>query len=246
MITIITGAASGIGEGLALGLSPSRQLVLCDLPEKKAQLDLLADQINGSSRVEATVLTADVSDPDGVAGLLRDARRVGIVDGLVNCAGVTMVKGILETSVADFHLLINVNLLGTQLCITEAARAMKADQVGGSIVAISSINALIGMPSQAVYTAAKAAINSLVASAAYDLGPDGIRVNAIAPGSIRTAGMNPHGGEDQTFVDRIPLRRIGHPEDMVGPVRFLLSDAASYVTGAVLVVDGGLMQLRGE
>lgn len=245
MITIITGAASGIGEGLALGLSPSRSLVLCDLPEKQAQLDLLAKKLNALNRAQATVLTVDVSDPDGVAALVRGARQIGVVDGFVNCAGVTMTKGILETSVADFHVLINVNLLGTQLCITHAARQMKADQVRGSIVAISSVNALIGLPSQAVYTAAKAAVNSLVASAAHDLGPDGIRVNAVAPGSIRTAGMNPHGGENRAFVNSVPLRRVGQPEDVVGPVSFLLSEAASYVTGSVLVVDGGLAQLRG-
>ncbi len=124
--------------------------------------------------------------------------------------------------------------------------ALRRQGTPGSVVVVSSINGLIGLPSQAVYSAAKAAVNSLVTAGAVEGGPYGIRVNAIAPGSTRTAGMNPNAGDDPAENLGIPMRRVGQPEDMVGPVRFLLSDESAYVTGCVLTVDGALMHVRGH
>jgi NAD(P)-dependent dehydrogenase (short-subunit alcohol dehydrogenase family) len=238
-VTIITGAASGIGEGLVIGLAGSRRLVIADLPANLAKLADLADKTG------SVAVTADVSNADDVAALVREARSVGPIQGLVNCAGFTRHQRVAQTSVADFHALINVNLLGTVLCLRLAAEQMQRDKVAGSLVAISSINAFIGARDQAIYTAAKTAVNSVVGAAAQDWGPSGIRVNAIAPGSIRTAGMNPRAGDNPAASQRIPMQRVGYPADLVGPVRFLLSDDSRYVTGTVLVVDGGLMLLRG-
>lgn len=237
-VTIITGAASGIGEGLVHGLS-GRRLVICDLPARTAELDRLA------AATGATAVVADVGRADDVEALVARARSLGPVRGLVNCAGFTRHQRVGDTTVADFQELIATNLLGTMLTLTAVARQMRADGVGGSLVTMSSINAFIGAREQAVYTAAKAAVNSLVGAAAQDYGPDGIRVNAIAPGSIRTAGMNPRAGDFPEWSAKIPLGRAGEPVDLVGPVRFLLGDDAAYVTGTVLVVDGGLMLLRG-
>lgn len=238
-VTIITGAASGIGEGLAYGLAGTHRLVVSDLPANADKLAALADATG------AVAISADVSRSDDVDALVQRARALGPVSGLVNCAGFTRQERIDQTSVEDFRSLIDVNLLGTMLTLTSTAAQMRRDRVGGSLVTISSINAFIGARQQAVYTAAKAAVNSIVTAAAQDWGPDGIRVNAVAPGSIRTAGMNPHAGDHPGHAERIPLRRIGWPDDLVGPVRFLLGADSAYVTGTVLVVDGGMMLLRG-
>lgn len=238
-VTIVTGAASGIGEGVACGLAGSHRLVLADLVASADRLAAVAE------RTGAVAVHADVSDPGDVDALVQQARQLGPVTGLVNCAGFTRHERLDETSVEDFRSLLDVNLLGTVLTLTATAKQMQRDGVPGSLVTMSSINAFVGAQGQAVYTAAKAAVNSVVASAAQDWGPDGIRVNAIAPGSIRTAGMNPRAGDHPGHAERIPLRRVGHPVDLVGPVRFLLSGESAYVTGAVLVVDGGMMLLRG-
>lgn len=238
-VTIITGAASGIGEGLAYGLAGTHRLVVSDLPANADKLAALADATG------AVAFNADVSRSDDVDALVQRARALGPVSGLVNCAGFTRQERIDQTSVEDFRSLIDVNLLGTLLTLTSTAAQMRRDRVGGSLVTISSINAFIGARQQAVYSAAKAAVNSIVTAAAQDWGPDGIRVNAVAPGSIRTAGMNPHAGDHPGHAERIPLRRIGRPDDLVGPVRFLLGADSAYVTGTVLVVDGGMMLLRG-
>lgn len=237
-VTIITGAASGIGEGLAYGLAGTHRLVVSDLPANADKLAALADATG------AVAFSADVSRSDDVDALVQRARALGPVSVLVNCAGFTRQERIDQTSVEDFRSLIDVNLLGTMLTLTSTAAQMRRDRVGGSLVTISSINAFIGARQQAVYTAAKAAVNSIVTAAAQDWGPDGIRVNAVAPGSIRTAGMNPHAGDHPGHAERIPLRRIGWPDDLVGPVRFLLGADSAYVTGTVLVVDGGMMLLR--
>jgi NAD(P)-dependent dehydrogenase (short-subunit alcohol dehydrogenase family) len=125
-------------------------------------------------------------------------------------------------------------------------RQMREQRRHGSIVVITSINAAIGLADQAVYSAAKAGVTSLVGAAAIEGGPNGIRVNAVAPGSIRTRGMNPDAGNDPSSSAMIPLRRVGQPFDLVGPTRFLLSDESQYVTGCVLTVDGGLMHVRGS
>lgn len=238
-VTIITGAAGGIGCGLVTSLAPTLRLVLVDLPARLRELIQLAEQTG------AHAVAADVSVEHDVQALVAQARRLGPITGLVHCAGFTRHERIGETSVQDFQSLVNTNLLGTLLCMTAVAEQMQADAVSGSLVAISSINALIGAKKQAVYTATKAAIHSLVVSAAQEWGPSGIRVNAIAPGSIRTPGMNPQAGDDPELNRRIPLQRVGLPADLVGPVRFLLSDEAAYMTGTVVVVDGGLMLVRG-
>lgn len=238
-VTIVTGAASGIGEGVARGLAHERRLVVCDLPANASRLGQVARETG------AVAVDADVSQEEDVAALVQRARSLGPVAGLVNCAGFTRHERIGETSVTDFRALLDVNLLGTVLTLSRTAEQMQRDGVAGSLVTMSSINSFIGARGQAAYTAAKAAVNSVVASAAQDWGPSGIRVNAVAPGSIRTAGMNPRAGDHPGQNERIPLRRVGYPADLVGPVRFLLGEESAYVTGTVLVVDGGMMLLRG-
>jgi NAD(P)-dependent dehydrogenase (short-subunit alcohol dehydrogenase family) len=238
-VVVVTGAASGIGEELAVQLARDWTIVAADLPARLPELGRLADAH------ALHVVAADVSDPEQVEDLFATACRLGPLAGSVNCAGVTRVAHLTETSPELYDSLMAVNLKGNFLMLRAAALALRREQTPGSIVAITSINAVAGLPDQAVYTAAKAAVNSLVTAAAVECGPYGIRVNAIAPGSTRTAGMNPRAGDDPAAVMTIPMRRIGYPRDIVGPTRFLLSEESAYVTGSVLTVDGGLMHVRG-
>jgi NAD(P)-dependent dehydrogenase (short-subunit alcohol dehydrogenase family) len=236
---VVTGAASGIGAQLTLALARQWTVVACDLPERLPEIEVLAGE-HGTVAVGA-----DVSKPDDVDNLFAVARRSGPLRGAVSCAGVMAKAYLSETTPEVFDHLVDVNLKGNFLVMRAAHRALHGQGTPGSVVVVSSINALTGLPSQAVYSAAKAAVNSLVAAAAVEGGPFGIRVNAIAPGSIRTAGINPHAGDDPAENLGVPMRRVGQPGDMAGPVRFLLSDESAYVTGCVLTVDGGLMHMRG-
>jgi NAD(P)-dependent dehydrogenase (short-subunit alcohol dehydrogenase family) len=239
-VVVVTGAASGIGAQLTSGLARDWTVVACDLPERLPEIEALAAE-HGTVAVGG-----DVSKPEDVDNLFAVAGRSGRLRGAVSCAGVLAKAYLSETTPEVFDHLVDVNLKGNFLVMRAAHRALRAQGTPGSVVVVSSINALIGLPSQAVYSAAKAAANSLVSAAAVEGGPYGIRVNAIAPGSTRTAGMNPHAGDDPAENLGIPMRRVGLPGDMVGPVRFLLSDESAYVTGCVLTVDGGLMHMRGQ
>jgi NAD(P)-dependent dehydrogenase (short-subunit alcohol dehydrogenase family) len=238
-VIVVTGAASGIGEELAVQLAREWTVVAADVPERLPELRQLSD----SYGVHAVV--ADVTRAEDINELFRRAVALGPLSGAVSCAGVTRVLYLTETEPGVFDYLMAVNLRGHCLVIRAAVQALRSQARSGSVVVVSSINGMIGLPDQAVYTAAKAGVNSLVGAAAVECGPDGIRVNAIAPGLTRTRGMAPHAGDNPEDVRRIPMRRVGQPRDMVGPVRFLLTEESAYVTGCVLTVDGGLMHVRG-
>jgi NAD(P)-dependent dehydrogenase (short-subunit alcohol dehydrogenase family) len=238
-VVVVTGAASGIGEELAVQLATTWTIVAADLPDRLPELRHLAEA-HGLHAV-----AVDVSKADEVDHLFREAEQVGPLAGSVNCAGFTRHAHVTDTDPELYDSLMGVNLRGNFLMLRAAVLALRRQDKPGSVIAVSSINAMIGLPDQAVYSAAKAAVNSLVAAAAVENGPYGVRVNALAPGAIRTRGMFPNGGDDPAHSRPIPLRRVATPRDMVGPVRFLLSDESAYVTGCVLVVDGGLMHMRG-
>lgn len=237
-VVVVTGAASGIGEELARSLAREWTVVAADLPERLAELELAAAEHG------FVAVGADVSRPQDVEALFEHARQTGRIGGVASCAGVTRPAHVSETTPEMFDFLIGANLKSNFLVMRAALLALRRQGGGGSVVVVSSINATIGLPDQAVYTAAKAAVNSLVTAAAVEGGPYGTRVNAIAPGLTRTRGMSPRAGDDPAENRAIPLGRVGQPIDMVGPVRFLLSDESAYVTGSVLSVDGGLMHLR--
>jgi NAD(P)-dependent dehydrogenase (short-subunit alcohol dehydrogenase family) len=237
-VVVVTGAASGIGAELARALGREWTVVAADLPDRLPELRAVADE-HGFGAVGA-----DVTQPEGVELLFEQAGQAGRLWGVVSCAGVTRRAHVSETTPELFDFLIGVNLKGNFLVMRAALLALRHQGGPGSIVVVSSINAAVGLPSQAVYTAAKAAVNSLVTAASVEGGPHGVRVNAIAPGLTRTRGMSPHAGDDPAEDRTIPLGRVGQPGDMVGPVRFLLSDESAYVTGCVLPVDGGLMHVR--
>lgn len=234
-VAVVTGAASGMGRATALRFaSKGARVVAADVNE--AGLAEMAATAGG----EFLRVTADVSDREQVDALVqRTVDRFGGVDVMVANAGIGHGKSFLDTTEEDFDRVLAVNLKGVLFCGQAAARAMVAARRGGAIVNVASTYAEVTAPERAAYSASKGGVRMLTKSMAVDLGPHGIRVNAVAPGWIRT-GMNPldDPGRVADLEAAIPLGRIGTPDDVAGVIEFLASDAAAYVSGAMLFVDG--------
>jgi NAD(P)-dependent dehydrogenase (short-subunit alcohol dehydrogenase family) len=228
---LVTGAASGIGRVLALGLAAEGALVhVNDLEEPAAVHAELPAARRGLS------LACDVSDVAAVRGMFA---QLDGLDVLVNCAGIVGWTNVLEPSEETWDRVVDTNLKGTFFCSVEAARLMRGAG-GGSIVNVSTVVAARGMRNMTPYAASKGGINALTIQLAVELAPDGIRVNAFAPGATN---VERNLADDPDYAEKwaplIPLGRIGEPEDMVGPTVFFASDESAFVTGQLLYVDGG-------
>jgi L-rhamnose 1-dehydrogenase len=249
---LVTGASRGIGRGIALGLAAAGADVAVNyhLPDaaefgrdNAADAAAVAGEIEGTGR-RALAVEADVSDRAAVAAMVdRVVAELGGLDILVTSAGICPFHDFLTMPEELWDRVHAVNLKGAFLCAQAAARVMVGKGSGGRIIGVSSISALVGGGQQAHYTPTKAGIHSLMQSLAISLGPHGITCNSVLPGAIAT-DINKADWSDpakRAYLDaRIPLGRFGEPEDVAGPVTFLASDAARYVTGAALLVDGGL------
>lgn len=238
---IVTGAGSGIGQGIALAFArEGADVVVADINLAGAQST--AAEIVRAGRKGVAIHT-DVSDPGQVQTLVDGAEAaLGRLAVLVNVAGVTMPLPILDTTSEQWDRILDVNLKGTFLCLQAAARAM-ARHGGGAIINTASVLGIHARRSRAAYCASKAGIIMLTRAAAWELGPLGIRVNAIAPGSIETPLMRSAPSSPEELARKaaaIPLKRRGSPADLTGPAIFLASDDAIYVTGEIMVVDGGM------
>jgi NAD(P)-dependent dehydrogenase (short-subunit alcohol dehydrogenase family) len=232
----VIGAGSGIGAAVARGLAASGAFVGC--------IDSDGD---GAQRVASTIgaaaeaAPADIRDAAQVTRVLAGIHDRGGLDIVVCTPGVNVRKRLLEYTNEDFERVIGVNLLGSFNVLREAGRLMAA-QGRGSIVMYSSIRAQVVEPGQSVYAATKAAVVQLVRAAAAELGAHGVRVNAIAPGVVDTpltAPIKANAAWRDAYAAKSVLQRWASADEMVGPTLFLCSDAASYVTGSVLVADGG-------
>jgi NAD(P)-dependent dehydrogenase (short-subunit alcohol dehydrogenase family) len=181
-------------------------------------------------------LACDVSDTSAIRAMFA---RLDRLDALVNCAGVTGWIDLADPNETVWDQVVDTNLKGTFFCSTEAARLMRAAG-GGSIVNVSTVVAARALRNLSAYAASKGGINALTIQLAGELGGDGIRVNAIAPGATN---VERNLADDPQYVEHwaplIPLGRVAEPEDMIGPAVFLASDQSAYVTGQVLYVDGG-------
>ena len=235
---IITGAGQGIGLAIAEAfLAHGADVLIVD--DDGDKVEAAAESLrSGSGRVEA--LRCDVTSEADQAALVQACLdRYGKLDVLVNNAGVTRDGYMTKMSEADFDLVLDVSLKGAWLG-TRAVAPLFRGQGSGSIINMSSLSGKIGNPGQTNYSAAKAGLIGLTKAAAKELGPSGVRVNAVQPGLVRTAmtlAMKP-----EIFASKeaeVPLGRAGLPEEVAGAVVFLASPLASYVNGAVLEVTGG-------
>jgi 2-keto-3-deoxy-L-fuconate dehydrogenase len=247
-VALITGAGSGIGEAIArLFATQGAQVIVADVQTDAAErvASSIADQGGAAS-----ALPLDVADEAMVRAAFDDVmRRFGRLDILVNNAGISHVGNILETSLEEWERVLRVNAGGVFLCARAAVQAMlQQEPQSGCIINMASTAAMIGIDRRLPYTASKGAVLAMTRSIAMDFVSQGIRCNAICPGTVHTPFVEGFlrrsfpGQEDavrQTLHARQPLGRMGQPEEIAAAALYLASDEAAFVTGSALVIDGG-------
>ncbi len=242
-VVVVTGAANGIGAACARLFSQSgARVALWDVDAAAAQ------ELAGELGTDARAMRCDVASRGEVeAAVAATLTAFGRIDVLVNNAGIFRAADFLDISEADWDAVIGVNLKGAFLVGQAVAREM-AKSGGGAIVNMSSVNGVMAIPTIASYNASKGGINQLTRAMALSLADHGIRVNAVAPGTIATelAQKAVLGSAEakERILGRTPLRRLGEPAEIASVCAFLLSDAASYMTGEIVVVDGGRLALN--
>jgi 3-oxoacyl-[acyl-carrier protein] reductase len=239
-IALITGASRGIGRATALELAAAGAAIGVNYRSDAAGAEAVVGEIMAAGG-RAIALEADVADPESAAALVaRCEEELGEIDALVCNAGITRDNLMARISAEDFNDVIATNLGGTfHVCQAAGRRMLRRRR--GAIVTMSSIVGIHGNAGQTNYSASKAGLIGLTKSLAKEIGSRGVRVNCIAPGYIATelTDVLPESAREALLAST-PLGRLGEPEDIARCVRFLVSDAAGFVTGAVLSVDGGL------
>jgi len=251
---VVTGAASGIGRAIAAGLAADGfSIVIADLDEANGRA--AAAEIGASNKGRTVFHTVDVTDRASVGAAIEACtRQFGSIKVMVNNAGFNKPEPFLEASEETWHKIMNVNALGVMIGIQEAAKAMIAKGTKGKIINTASIAGRTGYAEWAPYCASKFAVVALTHAGARALAGQGITVNAFAPGVVATPlweqldkdlmamGVSSAPGEAMdNFSKSILLGRVAQPADVVGTVRFLASPASDYMTGQVLMIDGGMI-----
>jgi len=238
-VSIVTGASQGIGEAIAreLGLAGST-VVLVDIQKEKLEEVAVRFATDG---IRALPFVADVTDGQQVEGVVESVKKdLGRIDHLINNAGITRDSLLLRMKEEDWDLVLRVNLKGAFNFCRSVVKHMVAAR-SGRIVSISSVVGLMGNAGQTNYAASKAGLIGFSKSLAREVAARGITVNCVAPGYIATAMTEKLSDEvKKAFLDNIPMKRFGLPEEIARTVKFLCSDEAAYITGQVINVNGGL------
>ncbi len=242
-VAIVTGARRGMGRTHCLALADmGARVVVSDIDIKDCEKVVEEIQERGG---EAIAVECDISKKEEVEAMMKKTKEeYGNLDILVNNAGVVNFKNFFEIAQEDWDRVININLKGYFLCTQAAAEIMK-EGGGGSVINIGSVamgQVGIGFPNAVPYVASKGGIAGMTEALAVDLAQYDIRINLIAPGIIETPMIDPVKQDEEALegiVGSLPLKRLGKPEEISGVVAFLASDASSYMTGAVINVDGG-------
>lgn len=244
-VAIVTGAASGLGQGIAQVLARHGASVMAldrdDATDAVKEFDAASGQ-------KHSAVVADVSEVDDVARAFTEIdKQHDHIDVLVNCAGIREINSILDLDPAMWQRVIAVNLSGPFYCAQQAGRRMADRGTGGSIINITSVAGFVAMTHRPAYSSSKHGLIGLTKNLARDLAPHKIRVNAVAPGTVRTPLTEAYYHDDAFLAGvegMVPLGFEGHPEDVGRAVLFFASDLSPWVTGTVLPVDGGWLAER--
>lgn len=250
-VTIITGAARGIGYACAKRFAAEgAKVIIADVDEDRGAE--AAETLAAAGGADARFVACDVGERLDVRNLVTTTVEAhGRVDVLINNAGIVAMADFLDVKEEEFDRVLKINLKGTFLASQAVARQM-VDQIEaggepGTIVNISSVNAVFGIANQVPYSVSKGGVNQLTKVMALALAPHGIRVNAVGPGSIMTDMLASVANDEEArrrVLSRTPLGRIGRPEEIASVAAFLASDDASYVTGQTVYADGGRLGLN--
>jgi len=240
-VAVVTGASKGIGAAIARTLAAEGAAVVVNYSSSKADGEKVVKEITAQGG-KAIAVQANVSKPQEIERLFSKSKDAfGRLDVLVNNAGIYEFMPLEKVTEEHFHKHFNLNVLGLLLASQVAAKQF--DTAGGSIINLSSIVSTLAIPESAVYSGTKGAVDAITRSLASELGPRGIRVNAIRPGMVVTEGTHSAGIAESDMRKQVeaqtPLRRIGQPQDIAGIAAFLASDDSSWITGETFVISGG-------
>ncbi len=242
-VAAVTGASRGLGQAIALGLAEAGAHVVAAGRDREALAETVgqASALGGACEARPLEVTDLAAIDEFFARIGKDHQRLDI---LVNNAGIEQVRPSLEMDEALWDRILDTNLKGAFFCARAAARLMQAGARGGSILNLCSLTSEVGVPTAVPYGSSKSGLLGMTRALAAEWAPLGIRVNGIGPGYFRTALTEVfYRDEDwqSAMLDKIPLRRFGRMEDVMGAAVFLCSPAAAYVTGKVLYIDGGYL-----
>ena len=247
-VAVVTGSSKGIGKAIALAFANSNEYYGIVVNSRKPnEAQYISEQIKSSnSNCDSISITADISKEEDCIRLIEETiQHYKRIDVLVNNAGIQKDIPLTETTLSDWYQIISVDLTGPFVCSREAVRYMQKQQdpKGGCIINISSVHQVIPKPHYVPYATSKAGIEMMTKTMALELAKYGIRANVVAPGAVETdmnIELQTNKVELANVLKRIPVGRIGKPEEIANVVEFLASDKARYVTGTTVLVDGGM------